>query len=82
MREHLIVWPVIGLLCTALGTAALAQDRTTPEAALEPSLTTDTSSFAIQAPQRRQDSEQRKGQRASIRQATEQGHVLLGQRRL
>ena len=79
MREHLIVWPVIGLLCTALGTAALAQDRTTPEAALEPSLTTDTSSFTIQAQQRRQDLEQRKAQRASIRQATEQWHVLLGQ---
>src|SRR5687767_14655159 len=79
MRRHLIYWPVIGLLCTALSSVAVTQDRTTPEPALEPSLTTGTSSLAVQARQARQDPEQRKALRARTRKSIEQRHALLDQ---
>jgi hypothetical protein len=78
MRKYLIGWPGIGLLCAALGSAAIAQDRTKPEAAtIWPTLTTDTSSSAIQARERLRDPEQRKAVRANIRQSIEQDHASL-----
>jgi hypothetical protein len=50
-----------------------------PAATIEPSLTTSTSSLAIQARQRRQDPEQRKALRAGTRQSIEQRHAVLDQ---
>ncbi len=79
MRKHLIDWPGIGLLCAALSSAAIGQNRTTPEAAIEPSLTTSTSSFSIQTRERLKDPEQRKALRAINRQSIEQQHASLGQ---
>jgi hypothetical protein len=80
MRVHLVGWPGIGLLCAALSGAAIGQDRTTPEAAtIGSTLTTDTSSSAIQGRERLKDPEQRKVLRANSRQSIEQEYALLDQ---
>jgi hypothetical protein len=79
MRTHLAGWPGIGLLWAALGGAAIAQDRATPEATTGPTFTSDTSSLAIRGRERLKDPEQRKVLRANTRQSMEQEYASLDQ---